>query len=644
MLRKLLDNATWRGLLTGLLCALLVWLMLSLFLPAGVDDWLFDECFLWRGQRATGARIVLVGLDEKSLQELHKPVSFLSPELAQVVRHVHKQGPSAIGIDLFVPEDMSSFRDIAEPGSIGDARPMGLAVREAGNVVLARWRLADGWQRPLLQWRALALSRDEPVSTDLAFVNMTEDVDQYVRRQQLLAREDDEELVHFSLAVYAVSQKAQIEWDGKGQPVVGGAVVPLDGDGSLRINYVGPPGTFPVLPFRDVLDAARKDQPLPQLTGAVVLLGVTAPSFQDYHATPYANQRTRWLLGKSHGRMCGTEVLANVVATLHDRQFIRTPWFLSPWLALLVGGLLLGFLFARLSLAWGLVLTVAHHLGWQGLAVLAFAGFHWRLPMAGMLLLGALLCGMTFALRWLLVRDMLGRFKSHAIARAMEADPTRMTPGGEERELTILFADIRSFSTFSESHTPREVVALLNNYFERVVPVIEKHGGTLNQYMGDGMMVLFGAPTAYKDHAERAVRAAVEMVRLVHANAALWEELGRPGLRIGVGINTGKVVVGVVGSKNRLDYTAIGDATNTAARIEALNKEFHSEILISEATRAAMGEEKAGRLGCQAEGREVFVKGKQVKLTVYAVEAGEGAGASGPPAAFRSEQTAKEMP
>jgi adenylate cyclase len=609
-----------RGILLGLLCALAAWFLSRPPLMRGIDEWLFDGCFHVRGPRPTQARIVLIGIDDVSLDQLGKPAVFLSPELAEVVASLKQQGAAAIGIDLIIPESLEQSGAFAP---LLEADKLGQAIFEADNVVLAKRLLhistegadRDVWLLPLTQWRFKSLT-DRARPTDLAFVNLTEDRDHFFRRQQLIDPEGD---LHFALAIHALATGRDVRW-GDGLRV-GDEQVPLDDEQCLRVNFVGPPGTFPIVPFHEALTAARGHQPLPvTVQGAIALIGGTGRSQQDYHATPFGNRFYHQMLNEDTGLMAGTELHGHIIATLADRAYIRT--LLAPlfFLLLLVAGAVLGDLFARLALGWGVLLALVHHAGWLLLSVAAFHYFRLRIDIVPMLLLGILLYGATFGLRWRRLRHMLGVVQSEAIARSLETVINPQEVQGQTRLVTVLFADIRQFTTFSEQHTPAEVVALLNAYFGAIVPIIEQHGGTVNSYMGDGIMVLFGAPEMQADHASRAVQSAAAIVRCVHELRPRWAELGYAGFRIGVGMHTGEVVIGMIGSPSRLAYTAIGDTVNAAARIESENKRLGSEILLSAQTRELLSESERVQLGVSAGHEPVLVKGKSLPLDVYRID------------------------
>jgi adenylate cyclase len=292
---------------------------------------------------------------------------------------------------------------------------------------------------------------------------------------------------------------------------------------------------------------------------------------------------------------------------------------------LLAMGAVLGWCYARLTLVPALLLTILCSFACWQLAHLAFSRAGWRVEVVPLLLLGGFTFSATFALRWRALRRLFGVVQSEAVARALESDPQRLDLVGEECEATVLFADVRRFTDFSEKHTADEVQALLNAYFRVVVPAIEEQGGTVSNLMGDGLMALFGVPDRQPDHARRAVVAAVEMVRRVHAHRHEWQALdrqqvwGEAGLCIGVGVHSGKVVVGAVGSRQRQAYTAVGDAVNAAARIEAENKHWGTEILVSAAALALVPAQERAALGLAEVPVAAAVKGKDEKLMLYPV-------------------------
>jgi adenylate cyclase len=538
------------------------------------------------------------------------------------VTYLDSQGAAAIGVDLLIPDsDRQRIADLASPEGIGNLESMGRAVGLAGNVVLPLWILPGREPiRPVYEWV------DEFFGpwNQLGFVNLTEDPDTYVRQQQLRTIDDEGFVVpSFALSLFAESNGLTEQWASEEPLCVNGKPIPLNADGQMRINYVGPPGTIPSVPFRDVLRAAEEGLELDcDFHDAVVLIGVTGFAGQDWHATPYVTPTILATLVRSGsetqtGMMSGVETHANVLATLMDEQFIVTPHWLAAPVLLGIFGVALGAAFARMTLEGGALLTIAHHVLWQVFSVVVFRWAHWRIETVSMLLLGVLLYGSIFSLRWRWIRRMMGMVKSESVARAMEATGS-LNLEGEEREITVLFADIRGFTPFSEQHNAPSVVQLLDAFFTAIVPVVEQHGGIVNQYIGDALMVLFGAPESQPDHATRAVTTAVAMVRRVHELQTRWKELGAAEFRIGVGVHTGRAVVGMVGSPRRLDYTAIGDTVNTAARIESGNKELNAEILISRSTFDALSADDLNRLAADWQKNTLSVKGKAEALEVFA--------------------------
>ena len=212
------------------------------------------------------------------------------------------------------------------------------------------------------------------------------------------------------------------------------------------------------------------------------------------------------------------------------------------------------------------------------------------------------------------VRDLFGRFVSPAVAERALAGGAQL--GGELREVTVLFADLRGFTSFSERRAPEEVVSLLNTYFTRMNEVVERHHGLIDKFLGDGLMALFGAPLATGDDAGNALQAALDMVEELEALNVEVVARGLPRLDIGIGINTGVVVAGNMGSPNRLNYTVVGDGVNLAARIEGLTKraEFQTHIIATDAAvRAAKRQVRTRNLGL------VQVRGRQEPALLHAV-------------------------
>jgi adenylate cyclase len=256
-----------------------------------------------------------------------------------------------------------------------------------------------------------------------------------------------------------------------------------------------------------------------------------------------------------------------------------------------------------------------------GLAVVVFARGAW-VPLVVPLL--AVVLAFVGDLAWKyfvegrekrMVKKLFSRYVSKDVFDQLVANPSLAALGGARRHMTVLFSDIRGFTTLSEKGTPEDVVGQLNQLFTRMVAVVFDHRGTVDKFVGDMIMALYGAPLDDEDHADHAVQTALAMIRTIEEMNREWQAQGRPVLGIGIGINTGDMVAGNIGSDTIMSYTVIGDAVNLGARLESLNKDYGTQIIISEATRARL----KGRYDIHPLG-EVVVKGKTKPVAIFEVK------------------------
>jgi len=375
--------------ISGMACGIAAWILTQMWPLHVLDQVIADRMLLLRGVRGSSANVILVGLDDASSDELQKPQVYISPELADIVAFLADRKVAAIGLDLLLPESNFALPEL-QRGGAGDATRLGDAIQDSGNIVLPLWKSEGRWLKPLPQWRKKSELNYE--TNDLGFVNVAEDADGHVRRQQLYVRDGEDAYMSFSLALASRATSGEVQWLGNSLSI-GAHRVPLDDDQMMRINFVGPPGTFPVIPFRDVLRAARDGTPLYEdFAGSVVIIGRIGPSSQDQHPTPY-----RRLWGRPTS-MSGIELQANVAATLIDRSYISSPsWSNSLLMLVLLGGLLrvgidhasrLGTLFGFLISSVTVIAAYGALCLWISLETLRQGGL--QIDTFGLLLLGVL--------------------------------------------------------------------------------------------------------------------------------------------------------------------------------------------------------------------------------------------------------------
>ena len=357
--------------------------------------------------------------------------------------------------------------------------------------------------------------------------------------------------------------------------------VPTDPEGRILINYQGPAQSYPHISFSDV---AAGNFPAGTFTEKMVLVGPTAKGIGDVRPVPL-----------QQAGFPGVEIHANVLDTMLSRRFLhrglREELIDLGFIVLL--GMGMGWFLARVPPIWTTPLTVLTLAVLLGVTYLVFTQSHMWLNVV--LPSSVLLTnwGLVTAFRVLVeerekrkTRTAFQQYLPPGLIRALMKNPERLKLGGEERELTIMFSDIRGFTALSEKLAPLELTRFLNAYTDEMIEILFRHWGTLDKFVGDAIMAFWGAPFDQDDHMLRACQTALEMGQRVDELRPQWRAQGLPAINIGLGINTGRVVVGNMGSRKRFNYTVLGDPVNLASRLEGVNKEYATRILVSEFTYA----------------------------------------------------------
>ena len=552
-------------------------------------------------------RIVLAGIDDRTLRAIDEPMLFWTGHFAAVLDALERSGAAAVALDLQfqVSGDNYLRRRLVEetgqsPGAqtglgAGDMSSSDRAlfqVLRRGRVLLLAYILPDGsLQGPWPPYRWAAGDRN------LFLGNVEADPDGVVRRQFLYRSgrlPDGTKSSWYSLSFLAACRTLGVEpvYDGS-RLQAGNRSVFHDREFRFEVNFIGPPGTFNDGPgFSELLARARADDNqwfADRFRDRVVLIGPTFAGNNDLVPTPAG--------GTHNGEMDGIEFHANALNTLLNDDFLVS-WPLEANLALL----LVFCLGAAVVCRWSQPVIAAAGLAAMGTllsagSLLVYCRWNaWTDLAAPLLALPAQYVAM-FSWRYLAedrkrrhVRHVLGRYVSENVAREILKDPSRLALGGVRREVTILFCDLNGFTEMSERREPEQIIARLNDYFTRMEKVIFRHGGTLKQFVGDEIMVICGAPADDPDHAASACRIALDMERELREWRDALEASGEPSQDAKFGLHSGEVVAGNVGSPNRTEYTTVGDVVNTASRIMGLSLRTGRRIIVSEETRRLAGE------------------------------------------------------
>jgi adenylate cyclase len=380
-------------------------------------------------------------------------------------------------------------------------------------------------------------------------------------------------------------------------------VIPIDDQGSILINYYGSPGTFQVRSFSDVVNGRVSAK---YFKNKIVLAGVYAEGLQDIHRTPYGN-------------MYGIEMIANTVNQVLNGDFIRTAPDAINIALIVFFGLLVSYIVGRRSILISYLTTFVLVAVYFFAVVFLFDRYRYVLNLSAPLITGIITLFTMIAYRILteekekkVIQGMFSNYVGKSILDELQKHPEKLELGGEDKNITVFFSDIRGFTTLSERLTPQELVAHLNEYLSAMTDIIFKYEGTLDKYVGDEIMAFWNAPVQQEKHAELACLAALDMMSKLGELNASWPEDKR--FNIGIGLNTGTMTVGNMGSKSRMNYTLMGDMVNLGARLEGVNKVYGTNIIISEFTY----EHVKNSFVCR-ELDTIQVKGKKKPVRIYEI-------------------------
>ena len=604
------------------------------------DNQITDAMFRLRGSQETTQLISIVDIDEKSLQSIGQwpwPRNIV----ADLIQKIHKSGASVIGLDVVFAENdrtspknsLLSLRDIlserytqqeltalSEKSAFDYDIILGDVVADAPTVLGYVFQTVnDGLKKegdrpfpsinlslspPELQYKDLTMLSayrailnvpDIAIARTEGFFNVFPDLSGTVRKVPLFMELDGIpypslglEMLRVGLNIPQVTLHASHQKKGDKFSFLGltlkNKFIPTDGQGQVTINFRGPVGSFPYTSAVDVLQGSTAAN---AFKDRYVLVGTSAAGLLDLRATPFSNVYP------------GVEVHANLIDNILQGDPFTHDIFTEiglTYTTIVIGGLTIAALLTYSSPLIGgfgslfLIITCLLYGNYKFFFLEnKLVGVTYPLFSILSVFLFVTLFNFFFKDREKkFIQSAFSHYVSPKVVDQLIQLPDKLSLKGEEKKLTIFFNDIRDFTAISERMHSQQLGIFMNEYLTAMSNVIMEHGGTVDKYIGDAIMALWGAPLDDEKHAENAVRASLHMLQKLEELKPVWQRKGLPAVDIGIGLNTGVVSVGNFGSEQRFDYTALGDAVNLASRLEGLNKLYGTNILISQSTKSEL--------------------------------------------------------
>lgn len=618
-----------------------------------------------RGERKPEAPVAIVAIDENSLREVGQwpwPRSIH----AQLIRKLKADGAKVVFYDVFFPEpernqakslgQLQTLLDSSMQGTSRSAKAMkekvlesvrkfqqaqdgdeifAQALRETHNVLLPILSLGKGDKgvdldldnmnftganyqpdledRPFRSEKFLvSIPKLQKAALDAGNIRPIPETDGIFRYYPAIIRYGEEEkyipFMALQAARYLLDVKDPIKVFSGNYAEIGDRKIPLLDTDNAFIDYCGKPGIIPTFSAADVLNDRLKPEQLAKVKDAAILVGATAQGLYDLRPTPYSHVSP------------GVELNATIIENIYSNHLKSVAADYWKILMMLVMAFLMWYLVPRHNPFLVLMIFLGLLLGYIATSCVFFSYLktiiNVTVPSFSLLFTFIILTTYKFRTEVKHSRYMKQMFQSMVAPSVVEEIlklPAGIELGGEEKNLTVMFSDVRGFTTYSEKHTPHDVVAILNEYLSQMTYLVFQTEGTLDKYIGDAIMAFWGAPAHQPDNAYRACSTALGMVDLLHnVLHPKWELEGKEKLQIGIGLNSGPMVVGFVGSESIKSYTLIGDAVNLGSRLEGTTKEYHVEIIIAESTY----EQVKNDMLCR-ELDLIKVKGKNEPIRIY---------------------------
>ncbi len=554
-----------------------------------------DARFKGRGERPAGDDVALVLIDDACLQRLGQWPWRDRSRHAQLIRELNKAGAKVIAFDVLFAEKSDDKEDAA----------LAEAIKEAGNVVLAAFLPGDGVYVNAEHTKLLAnsamnprevLNRERarqvrilqgPIASlvevaDIGLAMAAPDKDGTFRHALVAVYNEADQKLYPQLSVVAAQKALGIADDdisidfGKGMRFGDSTFVPFDKYGRAMVNFAGGRNARPYYSYLDVYQGGLSPG---ELRDKVVLVGIGASGLYDVHANPFSPD------------FLGPEFNADFIENLLNDNFLTKASSGTNTFLLLLLGLVVTYLASTLRPITAAGVSTVAIVVFVGAAIYGFVASGVVVGIVGPTTAGVL-AYILITLRRLTseersrarLRKQFSAYAPPEVVEQIDSGVMLEKMEGVENEITVLFSDIRGFTSIGSTMEPRRLVRFLNLYFTAMTEVVFDYGGTVDKFIGDGLLVLYNAVVEQPDHAKRAVFTALEMQQRLKRLNEEWADEGFPEIRIGVGIHTGLAVVGNLGPEMRKDYTAIGSTVSLASRTEGLTKDFGVEVIVTQHT------------------------------------------------------------